>query len=139
MPQFEQYYLGSSNAELYPCSVIDDTKIGGPSRKFPTTRRSAIAATCSAQPEERRQALDAIVAAYWKPVYKYVRLKWHQSNEDAKDLTQAFFARAMEKEIFKDYRHEKASFRTFIRLCVDRFVMNESKYAQRLKRGGDAQ
>src|SRR5712671_5423312 len=117
--------------------MIDDTQIGGPSSKFPSTRRSAILAGCSAQPEERRQAFDKIVAAYWKPVYKFIRLKWHQSNEDAKDLTQAFFARVMDKNFLTDYNRERSSFRTFMRTCVNHFVINESKYATRLKRGGD--
>jgi RNA polymerase sigma factor (sigma-70 family) len=65
-------------------------------------------------------------------------LRWSQPGEDAKDLTQAFFARAMEKNFFKNYQPEKASFRTFVRTCVTHFVINESKYAQRLKRGGDS-
>ncbi len=118
--------------------MIDDTQIGGLSSKFPSTRRSAIQAGCSLRPEERRQAFDKIVAAYWKPVYKFIRMKWHHSNEDAKDLTQAFFARAMEKEFLKDYNPGKGSFRTFVRTCVNHFVINESKYAARLKRGGDS-
>jgi RNA polymerase sigma factor (sigma-70 family) len=118
--------------------MIDDTRIGGPSSKFPDTRRSAIAAAASAQPEERRHAFEKIAAAYWKPVYKLIRLRWSQSNEDAKDLTQAFFALALEKQFFKEYRPEKGSFRTFLRLCVSGFVINESKYARRLKRGGDS-
>jgi RNA polymerase sigma factor (sigma-70 family) len=119
--------------------MIDDTKIGGPSSKFPSTRRSAILAGCSARHDERRQALDKIVAAYWKPVYKIIRLKWRQSNDDAKDLTQAFFATFIQKQFLKDYRPDKGSFRTFLRTCVDHFVINESKYASRLKRGGDTE
>jgi RNA polymerase sigma-70 factor (ECF subfamily) len=94
-------------------------------------------ASSSAHPEERRQAFEKIVAAYWKPVYKLVRYQWCQSNEDAKDLTQAFFARAMEKHFFRDYRPERGSFRTFVRTCVTHFVINEYKHARRFKRGGD--
>jgi RNA polymerase sigma factor (sigma-70 family) len=118
--------------------MIDDTRIGGASAKFPATRRSAIVASCSSQPEERRQAFEKIVAAYWKPVYKFIRLRWLLSNEDAQDLTQAFFARAIEKQFFKDYQPARGSFRTFVRSCVTHFVINESKYARRQKRGGDA-
>src|SRR5262245_58233316 len=118
--------------------MIDDTRIGGPSAKFPATRRSAIVASYSPEPAERRHAFERIVEAYWKPVYKFIRLRWSQSAEDAKDLTQAFFTRAMEKEFFREYRADKGSFRTFVRVCVTRFVINESKYAHRLKRGGDS-
>jgi len=113
-----------------------DTRIGGASAKFPATRRSAVLASSSPEPQERRQALEKIGAAYWKPVYKFIRMRWTLSNEDAKDLTQAFFARAIEKEYFKAYRVDKGSFRTFVRTCVTHFVVNESKYASRLKRGG---
>ena len=50
-----------------------------------------------------------------KPVYKYIRLRWGKSNEDAKDLTQAFFTRALEKDFFASYDPAQAAFRTFRR------------------------
>jgi RNA polymerase sigma factor (sigma-70 family) len=116
--------------------MIDETQIGGSGGRFPSTRRSAIVAGCSAEGEERRQALDKIVAAYWKPVYRFIRYKWRSSDDEAKDLTQAFFAAALEKELLKTYDPQKGSFRTFVRSCVQHFVINESKYVTRLKRGG---
>jgi DNA-directed RNA polymerase specialized sigma24 family protein len=58
---------------------------------------SAIVSTGSHDLKERQRAYESLILAYWKPVYKTVRLKWNKSNEDAKDLTQAFFTRAMEK------------------------------------------
>jgi RNA polymerase sigma factor (sigma-70 family) len=118
--------------------VTDDTKIGGASGKFPATRWSAIQAARSKDPAEQSRALDAIVAAYWKPIYKYLRLRWGKSNEDAKDLTQEFFLRLVEKDYLKSFDPRKARLRTFLRLCVDRFVSNEAKAAKRLKRGGGA-
>jgi DNA-directed RNA polymerase specialized sigma24 family protein len=116
----------------------DDTDIGGPHQKFPATRKSAIAAAGSTDPAERLWALDFLVAAYWKPTYKYIRMKWRESNENAKDLTQSFFARAIEKDFFRSYDDSKASFRTFIRVCVDAFVANELKFASRQRRVGDS-
>jgi RNA polymerase sigma factor (sigma-70 family) len=82
----------------------------------------------------RRIAHDHIVAAYWKPVYKYIRWRWHESNETAKDLTQGFFAKALAGTVFRDWDPGRAAFRTFLRLCVDRFVASERQYAGRLKR-----
>jgi RNA polymerase sigma factor (sigma-70 family) len=116
----------------------DDTKIGGPGDRFPVTRGSAIEAVRSAEGEERERAFDEIIAAYWKPVYKYVRIKWRKSNEDAKDLTQGFFAEAFAKRFFDSYDPRKARFRTFVRICLDGFVANEEKAAHRIKRGGNA-
>jgi RNA polymerase sigma-70 factor (ECF subfamily) len=114
-----------------------DTDIGGPLHRFPVTNHSAIAGARSDDQLVRRRAFDTILASYWKPAYKYVRLKWQAGNEDAKDLTQGFFANAFEKNHFASYDAAKASFQTFLRTCLDGFVANERKAGQRLKRGGD--
>ena len=117
--------------------IDPDTDIGGPLQKFPVTNHSAIVAARSDDEIIRRRAFDTILNSYWKPVYKYVRLKWQAGNEDAKDLTQGFFANAFEKNHFASYDAAKASFQTFLRTCLDGFVANERKAGQRLKRGGD--
>src|SRR3954453_9362898 len=104
---------------------------------FPATRYSIVTAIRSARPDDRRAAFDTLVSAYWKPVFKYVRLKWHASPDDAADLTQAFFLRAFEKEFFVSFDPAKARFRTFLRICLDGFVANSRKSDGRLKRGGD--
>jgi RNA polymerase sigma factor (sigma-70 family) len=116
-----------------------DTGIGGPHSRFPETRRSAILDLGSRDSHSRGCAWETLIAAYWKPVYKYIRVRWNQSNENAKDLTQAFFARALEKEFFEEYNPAKARFRTYLRVCVDRFLANEGQAAGRIKRGGEAQ
>ncbi|MDQ2949699.1 MAG: hypothetical protein M3Y27_27805 [Acidobacteriota bacterium] len=113
-----------------------DTKIGGGSGRFPETRISAIALAQSPDERERRQAHGAIIEAYWKPVYKYLRLRRNLNNESAKDLTQGFFALAIEKRFFDTYDPGKGTFRTYLRTCVDAFVSNEQKRAGRMKRGG---
>jgi DNA-directed RNA polymerase specialized sigma24 family protein len=63
-------------------------------------------------------------------------MKWNVTGDEAKDVTQEFFARAIEKQFFDAYDPAKARFRTFLRVCLDRFVANERKAAGRLKRGG---
>ncbi len=80
----------------------------------------------------------ALVSAYWSPVYTHLRLRWKKSRPDAEDLTQGFFHSALEREFFNDYDPGKARFRTFVRVCLDRFVQNEEKAKRRQKRGGDA-
>jgi len=106
--------------------------------RFPITRLSAIVAAGSPDQAERSRAFEALIAAYWMPVYKYTRIKWNKSSEDAKDLTQGFFTEAMEKNYFHRYDPSKAKFRTFLRTCLDGFVANENKAASRIKRGGNA-
>jgi RNA polymerase sigma factor (sigma-70 family) len=107
--------------------------------RFPKTRWSAIVAARSQDPIERECALETIIAAYWKPIYKYIRIKWHKSEADAADLVQGFFTKALEKNFFHGYDPSKARFRTFLCACLDGFVANEEKAARRLKRGGAAQ
>ena len=117
----------------------DDSNFGGTAGgQFPATRWSAVLAARSDDPAERSRALDLLIRAYWKPVYKYIRMRWNKPREDAQDLTQEFFARVIEKGFFDRYDPAKARLRTFVRVCVDGTVANEAKAAGRLKRGGDA-
>jgi len=103
---------------------------------FPQTRWSAIEAARSADPVERRRALDRLVSVYWKPVYKYVRARWRRSTEDAQDLTQEFFASLLERGTLDQYDPARARLRTFLRSCVDALVANAERDSKRLKRGG---
>ncbi len=118
--------------------MTEDTGIGGAGSKFPTTRHSAILAARSSDSVERTRAMEVIIGAYWKPVYKYIRIQWRKSNEDAKDFTQAFFTRILEKEILENFDPARAKFRTYLRTCLDGFLANEQKASGRQKRGGDA-
>ncbi|MBI4908806.1 MAG: sigma-70 family RNA polymerase sigma factor [Acidobacteria bacterium] len=113
-----------------------DTAMGGGSGKFPLTHHSAMASLRSEQEPVRTRAMEAILTAYWKPAYKYLRIQWNRGNEDAKDLTQGFFAQAVEKGWFAAYSPEKGSFRSFLRSCLDGYVSHQDEAASRLKRGG---
>jgi RNA polymerase sigma factor (sigma-70 family) len=103
---------------------------------FPATRHSVVRAIADPNPEARREAYGALIRGYWRPVYTYIRLRWHRDSADAQDLTQEFFARAFEKEYLARYDPARARFRTFIRTCLDAFLANEQQTANRLKRGG---
>lgn len=106
---------------------------------FPATRWSLIVAARSAEPEKRQRALEILIAAYWKPVYKYIRLRWDKDSEQAQDLTQDFFLRLLEKDFLSSYDPQRGRLRTFLRVCVDHLIANEDKATRRLKRGGEAQ
>jgi RNA polymerase sigma factor (sigma-70 family) len=106
--------------------------------KFPQTSWSVIDAARSDDPADQARALETLFAAYWKPVYKYVRLRWNRPAEDAQDLTQGFFAELLERELLANYDPAKSRLRTYVRLCIDSFVMNQEKAAHRQKRGGAA-
>jgi RNA polymerase sigma factor (sigma-70 family) len=103
---------------------------------FPPTRYSAILRLRAEDESERRLAWDALVSAYWRPAYKYLRARWRLSAEQAEDLTQEFFARAFEQRFLDGYDPSRARFRTWLRLGINRLAANEAKASQRLKRGG---
>lgn len=103
---------------------------------FPMTRHSIVLAAQSDNPAARSRAIEAIAVAYWKPVYKYVRMKWNIDREDAADFTQDFFTRLLEREFLDSYDRHKGRLRTFLRSCVDRQFMNQTRESKRLKRGG---
>jgi RNA polymerase sigma factor (sigma-70 family) len=105
---------------------------------FPTTRRSVVFALRSDDSSERTRAFDTLVAIYWKPLYKFARLTWNRSPEDAEDLTQSFFARVLEQDSLTAFDPAKAAFRTYLRTLFERQAANELKASTRLKRGGDA-
>jgi len=95
-----------------------------------------VEAARSPDSQNRQRALDALISAYWKPIYKYVRLHWQKDPEAAADLTQDFFVKLLEKKLLDRFDPTRARLRTYLRLCVDGLVMNADKSAQRLKRGG---
>ena len=103
---------------------------------FPPTRLSVVQRTRSGDEETRQVALAAIIDAYWKPVYKYLRVKWSLTPEEASDLTQEFFTTVLEKDVVEKYDPVKARFRTYLRMCVDGLASNARKAERRLKRGG---
>lgn len=115
--------------------MIDDSDSRVPAA-FPATRHTIVRTAASADPNERRAALECLVGAYWKPIYKYLRLRWQLGIEDAQDLTQEFLARAMEKGFFVQFDPAKARLRTFLRVGLDAFVGEWRTAATRLKRGG---
>jgi DNA-directed RNA polymerase specialized sigma24 family protein len=104
--------------------------------RFPATRHSIIERIRAGGSDVRRQAFGDLVQGYWKPVYTHLRLTWHLDPDDAQDTTQAFFAEAYEKNWLQRFEPAKAKFRTFVRMCADRFAQNRRQAASRAKRGG---
>ena len=81
-------------------------------------------------------ALESLCTAYWFPLYAYVRRRGF-SKEDAEDLTQAFFAKLLERRDFAGLKQENGRFRAFLLAALKNFLANERDRAGRLKRGGN--
>jgi RNA polymerase sigma factor (sigma-70 family) len=109
------------------------TSTGDP--QFHTTHWSLIASAAESRSERSERALAELCEAYWYPVYAFIRRRGENA-EDARDLTQSFFAALLEKGYLADADPERGRFRTFLLTAVSRFVSKEREKAAAQKRGG---
>ena len=107
-----------------------------PNEQFLTTHWSLVAAAGRQSSPDAQHALESLCTTYWYPLYAFVRRKGKPA-EDAQDLTQAFFARLLEKGYLESADQEKGRFRTFLLTIFQRFLANEHQRDGALKRGGD--
>lgn len=112
-----------------------DTAIGGAHHGFPVTRPTLLDAAAG-EGASARAALDTVIALYWKPVYKHARIQWRRSNEEAKDLVQGFFTSLLDQGTLAKFDPARGRLRTYLRGCLDRYVMKQDESAGRIKRGG---
>jgi RNA polymerase sigma factor (sigma-70 family) len=103
--------------------------------RFQTTRWSLVLAVRDAQSPDAAAALATLCETYWYPVYAFIR-RTGLDGDAAKDLTQAFFTRVLEKDYFGQARHERGRFRSFLLSAVRHFLANERDFARAQKRGG---
>lgn len=113
-----------------------DTSLGGAGRQFPDTTWGLISHLRATDSERRREGLEVLCQRYWKPIYRYLRIAWTRSNEDAKDLTQAFLAWLLQGDALVRYVPERGSFRGYLKVILSRFVKDEAEARRALKRGG---
>jgi RNA polymerase sigma-70 factor (ECF subfamily) len=99
---------------------------------FATTRWTMVRAAGASADD----ALESLCKAYWFPLYAFVR-RHGFSKEDAEDLTQAFFAKLLERRDFAGLKQENGRFRAFLLAALKNFLSNERDRAGRLKRGGN--
>lgn len=74
--------------------------------------------------EGSQAALDEFFRIYWPPVYAYFRAKGLQE-ADAKDRTQGFFLKWLEKNTFGSLDHERGSFSRFLLASLKNHHINE--------------
>lgn len=81
------------------------------------------------------EPLSAFCDASWRTVYGLVRAQGYRG-ADAEDLTQAYFARFVEKDYWQELRAWRGCVRPFLRVSVRHFVSNERDRQRAAKRGG---
>jgi RNA polymerase sigma factor (sigma-70 family) len=116
-------------------SFSDREQKSQPGQWFATTHWSVVLAAGNDSLPGAQEALEKLCSAYWYPLYAYVR-RQGRSPEDSQDLTQAFFAKLLEKKSLRHAQKERGRFRTFLLTSLKNFLTNEWEREQSDKRGG---
>ena len=89
--------------------ITREKTVESSSRRLPTTSWTMVSAaglhSCGSA-----EALNTLCAAYWFPVYAFIRRRGY-GRETAEDLTQDFFARILEHDTLAGARRERGKFR----------------------------
>jgi RNA polymerase sigma factor (sigma-70 family) len=114
---------------------------GHGSGAFPHTRWSLVARVVESNvgTGTRHDAYAELVSAYWRPVYRALRVQHRLRREVAEDVTQAFFLHLIEKRTLERFvaDPEAGRFRSLLRSLLERFAATVRRNERRLKRGGD--
>src|SRR5688572_28699856 len=100
---------------------------------FVTTQWSVVLAA-QGHSAAAQEALETLCRRYWRPLYGFVRRRG-LSPEEAEDLTQAFFARLLERRDLDAVRRVKGRLRSYLLVALKHFLSNERHRATAIKRG----
>lgn len=125
----------SSAEKLMKPSKPTDSSGAAPRELFATTRWTVVLAAGRQGTEQSWRALEELCGTYWYPLYAYVRRRGYPK-EDAEDMTQAFFARFLEKHSLAGLSAEQGRFRAFLLASLKHFLTNEWDKVHCQKRGG---
>ncbi|MDQ6862179.1 MAG: sigma-70 family RNA polymerase sigma factor [Verrucomicrobiota bacterium] len=80
------------------------------------------------------EALETLCRVYWRPIYSFVQRQGF-GPEEAKDITQGFFAQLLERKSFNAVRKEKGRLRSYLLGALKYFLTDEHRRAMAIKRG----
>jgi RNA polymerase sigma-70 factor (ECF subfamily) len=100
---------------------------------FATTHWSVVL-TAQGQSAEAEAALEKLCRTYWWPLYGFVRREGYKP-EDAQDLTQAFFARLLERRDLETVRQERGRLRSYLLASIKNFLSKARHREMTVKRG----
>src|SRR5437773_7161645 len=118
--------------EVTSPNATDPASAGGIA--FTTTHWSVVVEAQGESPVAQ-EALENLCRTYWRPIYGFVRREGVRP-EEAKDVTQGFFALILERKDFQSVRQEKGRLRSFLLASLKHFMANERRDAATIKRGG---
>ena len=114
--------------------VTSLTGVGGSGPVAFSTTHWSVVLTAQGESPAAQEALEGLCRTYWRPIYSFVRREGIRP-EEAKDLTQGFFAMILERKDFQSVRQEKGRLRSFLLASLKHFMANERRDAAAIKRG----
>ena len=130
------FYLDSrvppADDQVTSQSAIGGSPCHGPVA-FTTTHWSMVLEAQGPTPAAQA-ALGKLCSTYWRPIYGFVR-RQGVGPEEAKDLTQGFFALLLERRDLNTVRQEKGRLRSYLLTSLKHFMTNERSRAMAIKRG----
>ena len=103
--------------------------------KFTTTHWSVVLTAGDAASPQAGAALEKLCQTYWYPLYAHVRRRGHDKDQ-ARDLTQGFFAGILGRHTIAQADQTRGRFRTFLLTALDHHLHHQHRDAHTLKRGG---
>jgi RNA polymerase sigma factor (sigma-70 family) len=100
---------------------------------FTTTHWSVVLEAQTESPAAQ-EALEKLCRTYWRPIYGFVQ-RQGIGPEEAKDITQGFFADLLERRSLSAVRREKGRFRSYLLGALKHFLADERRRAVAIKRG----
>lgn len=104
--------------------------------QFADTHWSMVLRAGQSEEPGAEAALEQLCRSYWYPVYAWVRGQGHEP-EDARDVTQEFFAMLLRRESFSTVSQQKGRFRTFLIRSLQNFLVDHHRFCTAEKRGGN--
>lgn len=133
------HHLGcqdSESAARMPTNQPEDESRERTAAPFATTHWSIVLAAGRDDSPAATTALEQLCAAYWYPLYAHVRRRGYGA-EEARDLTQGFFARLLRRNPFPHLQPAGARFRSFLLSALHNYLISEWEKDHAQKRGGD--
>jgi RNA polymerase sigma factor (sigma-70 family) len=118
--------------QVTPLTAIGGNALHGPA-VFTTTHWSVVLEAQGESPAAQ-EAMEKLCRTYWRPIYGFVR-RQGVGPEEAKDLTQGFFALLLERRDLNTVRQEKGRLRSYLLTSLKHFLTNERNRAMAIKRG----
>jgi len=105
---------------------------------FPSTRRSVVVGLCGSDAGARREALEEFANDYRPSLHGYLRRRHRHTPDAIDDLLQSFFLHLQERDLLARFDPSRGRFRGYLRVLLDRWMIDAHRSRQRLRRGGGA-